>query len=40
MPDTSETHRPATPCGAFEQFARCYLFRDAHENRHLKTENA
>ena len=40
MPDTSELHRPATPCGAFTRFPRCYLFRDTPENRRLEMENA
>ena len=38
VPDTSEIHRPATPCGAFTRILRCYLFRDAPENRRLETE--
>ena len=38
MPDTSESHRPATPCGAFTRFPRCYLFHIVRKNRSLKTE--
>ena len=38
MPDTSETHPPATTCGAFTRFLRCYLFRDIPNIRRLKTE--
>jgi len=38
VPDTSESHRPATPCGAFTRFSRCYLFRIVRKNRRLKTE--
>jgi len=37
-PDTSETHRPATPCVVFTRFSRCYLFRDISENMRLETE--
>ena len=40
MADTSQIHRPATPCGAFTRFLRCYLFRIVRENRRLKMENA
>ena len=40
MADTSQIHRPATPCGAFARFPRCYLFRIVRENRRLKMENA
>ena len=40
MPDTSESHRPATPVGAFTRFLRCYLFPIGRKNRRLETENA
>jgi len=40
LPDTSEIHRPATPCGAFARFPRCYLFPIVRKNRRLKMENA
>lgn len=39
-PDTSKTHRPATPCGAFARFPRCYLFPIVRKNRRLEMENA
>lgn len=40
LADTSEIHRPATPCGAFTRFPRCYLSRIVRKNRRLETENA
>ena len=40
LADTSELHRPVTPCGAFSRIPRCYLFRIVRENRRLKMENA
>jgi len=40
MPNASETHRPATTCGAFARLPRCYLFHIARKNRRLETENA
>ena len=38
LADTSQTHRPTTPCGAFTRFLRCYLFRELPEIRRLETE--